>query len=174
MSKAPVSKLLHNAVMPLVIFMFVWSAHFLWQGVFPRQDTGQWVSLADSVETSWRRRYIDSQDYYIGFSYALSLAFAAAALRRYRRRRLCQARNMAVGGMTLSGFFAVAGCYLLGCCGSPMLVVYISLFGASFMSFAKPLAAALTTIFIAAGWWWMNRLYNRAIKPPSLHECDCG
>ena len=38
-----------------------------------------------------------------------------------------------MGGITLSGFLAVAGCYLLGCCGSPMLAVYMSLFGVSFL-----------------------------------------
>ena len=67
------------------------------------------------------------------------------------------ARTLAIGGVTLSGFLAVAGCFLLGCCGSPMLAVYLSLFGASFLPFARPLVAGVTTITIIVGWFWMNR-----------------
>jgi len=38
-----------------------------------------------------------------------------------------------------------------------MLGVYISLFGAGFLPFAKPLVAVITTISIILSWWWMNR-----------------
>ena len=51
----------------------------------------------------------------------------------------------------------MAGCFLAGCCGSPMLGVYLSLFGASFLPWAKPLVAGLTTAMIAGSYWWMRR-----------------
>ncbi len=63
---------------------------------------------------------------------------------------------MAVGGITLSGFLVAAGCFLVGCCGSPMLGVYLSLFGARFLPLAKPLIAAVTTLMIAAAAVWMK------------------
>jgi hypothetical protein len=130
----------------------------MWVGLFPERDPAQdrWLS-APGTETSWLRLYLESQSYWLGYSYALALSFAAVALRRYREQRLCAARNLAIGSVTLSGFLAVAGCFLLGCCGSPMLAVYLSLFGASFLPFAGPLVAGVTTITIIVGWFWMNR-----------------
>ena len=41
---------------------------------------------------------------------------------------------------------------MLGCCGSPMLAVYLSLFGAAFLPWAKPLIALLTTVTLFAAW----------------------
>jgi hypothetical protein len=95
--------------------------------------------------------------YWLGYSYTLPLAFAAAAFRRYREGRFCAARNLALGGVTISGFLAVGGCFLLGCCGSPMLAVYLGLFGTSFLPFTKPLVAGLTTASVLVGWLWMRR-----------------
>jgi hypothetical protein len=140
------------------VFTIVAAAHYVWVGLFPERDPAQdrWLTVA-TAETSWLRYYLETQSYWLGYSYALALAFAAVALRRYREQRLCAARNLAIGGVTLSGFLAVAGCFLLGCCGSPMLAVYLSLFGASFLPFAKPLIGLLTTVSIVAGWVWMHR-----------------
>lgn len=166
MTKAPVSEFMRAAVWPLIVFVAVFGTHLGWHAVFPESDTGQWVSLAAGAQNPWWGQYIDAQNYFIGYSYALSLAFAAVAMGRYRRERLCQARNMAAGTVTLSGIFAVTGCYLLGCCGSPMLAVYIGLFGASYLPFAKPLVAVLTSVFIITGWWWMNRVYSTKPSNP--------
>lgn len=148
-----------RSVLPVSVFVLVWMVHYVWRGYFPEMNPAQsqWVSLAVPTKMSWLEQYIKSQSYYLGFSYALSLAFATVALRRYREQRLCCARNLALGGVTLSGFLAVAGCFLVGCCGSPMLAVYISLFGVALLPLARPIIAVLTTASIAAGWWWMNR-----------------
>jgi hypothetical protein len=167
MNKSSIFNRLYQVILPLIIFLFVWSIHFLWHGLFPEQDSSQWLTITSSAESSWWYQYVENQNYYIGFSYALSLAFAAVALRRYKQQQLCQARSLAIGSITLSGFFAVAGCYLLGCCGSPMLAVYLSLLGTSFLPFAKPLIAILTTIFIVSGWWWMNRFYRNKARTHS-------
>jgi hypothetical protein len=101
--------------------------------------------------------YLQTQSYWLGFSYALSLTFAVYAFQRYREQRQGAAKNLAIGGVTFSGLLAVAGCYLVGCCGSPMLAVYLSLFGAAFLPFAKPLVALVTSISILGAWWWLNR-----------------
>jgi hypothetical protein len=149
---------LRRALLPLGVFLGVIIVHYLWSGLFPEHDPLQdrWASLP-VAESSWWPRYLETSGYWLGYSYALSLAFAAAALRRYREDRFCQVRNIAIGGVTFSGFLAVVGCFLVGCCGSPMLVVYLSLFGASFLPLAKPLLAILTTISILGAWWWLNR-----------------
>lgn len=101
--------------------------------------------------------YTESGSYWMGYSYAVSLAFASVALRRFRERRLFGAGKVALGGATLSGVAAAAGCFLAGCCGSPMLGVYLSLFGASFLPWTKPLVAVVSTATIGASYWWMVR-----------------
>jgi len=158
-------------LLPLGVSIGVAVAHYVWSGLFPEVDPAQarWASLHGAGASSWLNRYIETQGYWLGYSYALSLAFAAAALRRYREERFCSAKTLAFGGVTLSGFLALAGCFLVGCCGSPMLVVYLSLFGAGFLPLAKPLVAVVTTISIIGAWWWMTRH-----KPSSLNSASPG
>jgi len=79
--------------------------------MFPEVDPAQarWASIPGAGTSSWLNRYIETQGYWLGYSYALSLAFAAAALRRYREERFCSAKTLAFGGVTLSGFLALPG-----------------------------------------------------------------
>jgi hypothetical protein len=132
--------------------------HFVLLGLFPEQNPAQqrWVTVIPDSDPSWLTRYIETQSYWLGFSYALMLAFSAVALRRYHENRMCAAKNLTIGGITLSGFLAAAGCYLLGCCGSPMLVIYLNIFGAAFLPLAKPLIAVVTTLTVFIAWRWMN------------------
>lgn len=171
---------LRRALLPVVVFAAVAAGHYIWHGLFPERDAVQaaWLTLPANDGATWAGRYIETQAYWLGYSYALSLAFAAIALRRYREQHSCGARNLAIGGVTFSGFLAVAGCFLLGCCGSPMLAVYLSLFGSSFLPFARPLVATLTTITIIGGYFWMERRSLSAARvgctsttDPSCH-CD--
>jgi hypothetical protein len=152
-------RFLRRSVLPAAVFGIVLALHYLYLGLFPEGGSASthWALPEDMPTPSWWRSYVETQSYFLGFSYALSLAFATWALRRYREERLCGARNLAIGGITLSGFFAVAGCYLLGCCGSPMLVVYLNLFGASFLPLARPLVALITLLSVAAAAWWLLR-----------------
>lgn len=157
-------RFLRRSLLPAGVVALVMAIHFAWLGFFPERDAAQtrWVSVSGAEPSSWLTRYIEAQSYWVGMSYGMSLAFAAAALRRYRERRVCAARNIAIGGVTISGFLAVAGCYLLGCCGSPMLVVYLNLFGAAFLPLAKPLMALITAVSLTAAWWWLL-LHERRI-----------
>ena len=107
-------------LLPASVFVAVLAMHVAWVGLFPEKNPAQDLWASVGPEPSWLQRYLDTQSYWLGLSYAMSLAFVAAALRRYREQRLCAARNIAMGGITLSGFLAVAGCFLMGCCGSPM------------------------------------------------------
>lgn len=154
---------LRDAVLPLAVFAAAVAAHFVWLGLFPERSAVQsaWAALPPEGPTSWLPRYIEAQHYWLGYSYGLSLAFAAIAFRRFVRHRSSGAGKFALGGVTFSGLLAVGGCYLIGCCGSPMLVVWLNLFGAAFLPFAKPLVAGLSTVSIVAAWWWMIRKTRR-------------
>ena len=161
-------------LLPLGVFVGVAVAHYIWSGLFPEVDPAQarWATLPGVDAPSWLNRYLKTQSYWLGYSYALSLTFAAAALRRYREKRYCSAKTLALGGATLTGFLALAGCFLVGCCGSPMLVVYLSLFGAWFLPLAKPLVAIITTLSIIGAWWWMKRRQSSADPASTSSSCN--
>lgn len=156
---------LRESLLPLGVFAAVAAGHFLWVGLLPEQDPAQarWAALPSEGGAAWLPRYLEMQGYWLGYSYGLSLAFAATAFRRHVRHRGSSTGAFAIGGVTFSGLLAVAGCYGIGCCGSPMLVVWLSLFGVKFLPFARPLLAALTTLSIAAAWWWMGRTEAAAV-----------
>lgn len=165
---------MRRAVLPMAVFTGVIVFHFAWLYFFPEADPAQrrWETAPQA--SSALVRYIDGQDYFLGYSYALALSFAAVAFRSYREKSLRSAGGFAIGGLTFSGFLAFAGCFLLGCCGSPMLGVYISLFGAGFLPFAKPLVAIITTISIIASWWWMNRRAKRMVGLTTLENLSAN
>lgn len=168
-----------RALLPLSVFVATILIHFLWTSVFPETDPAQsqWLDAGPAAGQSWARTYIETQGYWLGYSYALSLSFAVFAFRQWREQRRCTTRNLAIGGLTLSGFLAVAGCFLIGCCGSPMLVVYLNLFGVSFLPFAKPMVAGFTTLSVIGMILWMNRrgrLASEAGNQMACSEPECG
>jgi len=150
---------LKRAILPVSVFGAVLLGHYLWSGLFPEVDPAQakWASFHASGSPSWLKRYLETQSYWLGYSYALSLTFAAVLVHQYWQKRFCSGETLLAGGLSFSAFLALAGCFLAGCCGSPMLVVYLNLFGAWFLPLAKPLIAVLTTITILGAWLWMNK-----------------
>ncbi len=72
--------------------------------------------------------YFQARDYYTGFSYALGAAFAAWAIGRFSRSRQTAMAAGAAGSITFVGVLMAAGCFMIGCCGSPMLGVYLGIF----------------------------------------------
>ena len=148
------------------MFAAVLGLHFTWLGAFPSQDPAQarWESVS-ADDASWVAGYVEKQSYYRGYAYGISAAFAWVALRRFLEKRLFGAGKAAFGGATLSGMAAAAVCFLSGCCGSPMPGVYLSLFGASFLPWAKPLVAGLTTVMIMGSYWWMVRRERQCCEP---------
>lgn len=159
------SRVFRASLLPLGVFVATLGLHFLWLGLFPEKDPSQtlWAALPSEGAASWLLNYVEAESYWLGYSYAVSLAFAAVALRRYFRNRSCGAGRFAVGGLTFTGILSVAGCYMLGCCGSPMLVVWLNLFGAKVLPFAKPVMAVVTTLSIAGAWLWMVRSATRLV-----------
>lgn len=165
---------LRRVGLPLAVFATVMVIHFVWLGATAGpcdvQDSG--LLLGRAQRQTWWHRYVRSEGYWTGYTYALSLGFAAVAFRNYRERRFCSGGAAVVGGVTLSGFLAFAGCFLVGCCGSPMLGVYLSLFGAEFLPFAKPLVAGITTVMISFFYFWMKRRVRRQTEAGAA--CACG
>lgn len=138
--------------LPAAVFCAILGLHYGWFA----------LSSPDACEVSRGTSsplhiYLAIQAYWIGMSYALLLAFAARTLQRYREEKLCPAPKLAIGGVTLPGLAAVAGCSLLGCCGSPLLAVYLGLFGTAFLPAAKPLVFGLTVLWVAGASWWLRR-----------------
>lgn len=152
-------------VMPAVVFIAVMAAHLVWVGLFPERSRAQsqWETVT-ADDAAWWNGYVERQNYWQGYAYGISAGFVWVAVRRFREKRLFGA-GAAVGGATASGILAMAGCFLAGCCGSPMLGVYLSLFGAAFLPWAKPLVAVLTTATIAGSYWWMRRKERACCGP---------
>lgn len=138
---------------PLVAFVVVFVLHAIysiWQGI---QISKQWFQVEN---INLLLLYLERQDYFMGLAYALAGSFTVYAFLKFLRNRKKGVAGV-VGGVTLIGILYIAGCFLLGCCGSPMLVVYLSLFGSSFLGFTKPLVLMLTTISVVIGYFWINK-----------------
>lgn len=138
---------------PLTTFALVFLFHvifFIWKAtrVCPQPDELEKISLLSL--------YFKQQDFFLGFSYALAVAFTAHALLKFLQDRNSGIAGVA-GGLTLTGILYAAGCFLSGCCGSPMLIVYLNLFGSSFFGLAKAFVAIITTISVVIGYFWLEK-----------------
>ena len=156
-----------HRLITLISFLATWVIHYLWLGFFPETDPAQSQWVLVPVERSWWDLYLETESYWLGYSYALCVAFIVMASQRYLLTRCQASGRMALGGITLTGGLAVFGCFLLGCCGSPMLIVWINLFGVGFVPLAKPLIALITTASITLTWYWLDRRSKQGIPPQS-------
>lgn len=114
--------------------------------------------------------YFTEQDYLIGFSYALGAAFSVWALGQYVSSRQMAMAAGAAGSITLVGVLMAAGCFLIGCCGSPMIGVYLGLFGAKALGIGKPLMAAVTVLSVGWGYWYLRRKSATTYRD---RNCSC-
>ncbi|MEK6714690.1 MAG: hypothetical protein AABY43_01425 [Candidatus Omnitrophota bacterium] len=112
--------------------------------------------------TPWLQKYIKEQDYFLGISYALSLAFMAFAFLKYKENRK-SALKAGLGSGLLAALLWFS-CFFFGCCGSPMIIVYLNLFGLSTLRIPKAALLLMTIIFIGIA-------YVLLIKNPGCY-CD--
>jgi hypothetical protein len=161
-------------LIPAVVFISIFVAHALYVSACAASAPSGWTDFGISAHVAgplglgayWR-----GQDYFIGFSYAMAAAFATWALSRsilFRQGRTVTA-GAAAGGVTLLGALMAGGCFLIGCCGSPMLAVYLSLFGAKALGLGKPLMALVTLVSVSCGYWFLSRRLARG----SICMDDC-
>jgi hypothetical protein len=157
-------------LIPAVVFVAIFVAHALYVGACAASSPSGWTDFGISAHVAGSLglgAYWRGQDYFIGFSYALAAAFATWALVRsilFRQGRTVTA-GAAVGGVTLVGVLMAGGCFLIGCCGSPMLAVYLSLFGAKAFGLGKSLMALLTLASVGCGYWCLSRRFARGNAP---------
>ena len=129
----------------------------------------QWVSLPHREALSAWKQYFERKDYYVGYSYALAAGFTAFALMLSLQRRQ-RALGGVAGGLTLMGVLYGAGCFLIGCCGSPMLAIYLSVFGAKVLGFLKPLMAGITTASVLMS----GTIVVRRAQAACCDACEAG
>ena len=129
-------------IYPLIAFTLIFLIHVIYSIWKASQISHQWVRIEN---ISLLSVYFKRQDFFLGFSYGLAGAFTIYALLKFLESRRSGVAGV-VGGVTLTGILYIGGCFLLGCCGSPMVAVYLALFGASFLGFTKPLIAIITTV----------------------------
>lgn len=162
----------------LTIFVGVLIGHFLYAtGVPAPQATGNaWAQFEFELPAESRvSRYLGPGAYWLGLSYASAAAFAVYCLGRILRMRRASLAASA-GGLTLSGVLWASVCFLTGCCGSPMLPIYLGLFGPKFIGATKPLTFVITALSILLGYVWMLKRAQKEIDKnvnPRLHE-DVG
>ena len=153
-------------LIPAVVFVAIFVAHALYVSACATSAPSRWADLGISAHVGGPMglaAYWRGQDYFIGFSYALAATFATWALSRsilFRQGRTVTA-GAAVGGVTLLGTLMAGGCFLIGCCGSPMLAVYLSLFGAKALGLGKPFMALVTLVSVSCGYWFLSRRFTR-------------
>ena len=116
---------------PLIAFVMIFILHVIYSIWKDIQIYRQWVQIEDTTLLSL---YLERQDYFLSFSYALAGAFTIYALLKFLEGRRKGIAGV-LGGVTLTAILYFCGCFLLGCCGSPMLAVYLTLFGSSFLGF---------------------------------------
>lgn len=107
--------------------------------------------------------FFSGGSFWMGASYALSGGFTVFALSVFRRNRR-QAAVGAAGGLAVTGVIYGLGCFLLGCCGSPMLPIYIGLLGAKWAKATGPLMFGVTLASVALG--------VRMLGRPEACGCD--
>ena len=152
--------------LPGLGFLAVFVAHALYSGMPAASAPSGWADTdisATAVGPLGLWAYWRGQDYFVGLSYALGVAFATWALSRCFSlgQGKAVAAGVAAGSITLVGVLMAAGCFLIGCCGSPMLAIYLGLFGAKVLGLGKPLTALITLISVSCGYWCLSRRFAR-------------
>ena len=145
--------------LPVCVFFAVLAGHFLYatRPVAALQRAGAWAAyeFEQPQESRWQR-YVGPGEHWLGLSYGLAGAFISFCLVRVIRLR-GESLAASAGGVALGGLLWAAGCFFVGCCGSPMLPIYLGLLGPKFLGVTKPLTFTLTLLSITVGYTWMLR-----------------
>lgn len=116
----------------------------------------QWVETSLVAHI---KNHISNQNIYLGYSYAIAGAFASICI-----LNLITASGgikQSIQGVTVSVALWAGICFISGCCGSPMLAIYISLFGSKIAGFTKPITAGITTVSILLSFYYVLRFKNK-------------
>lgn len=144
-----------SKVIPILSGLFAFGAHAAWNVFFSGTQESGWGRVAPSLSESVRA-FSSSGAPWLGASYALSAAFMAYALLTFREDRRRAAAG-AVGGLAAMGALYAVGCFAIGCCGSPMLPVYLCLLGGKYARLSGPLMFGLTFLSVGIGFLILGR-----------------
>ena len=64
------------------------------------------------------------------------------------------------------GTLYAAGCFAIGCCGSPMLPIYLSLLGGKIVGIGGPIMFGLTLLSVGIGFMILRRKARRVCEGP--------
>lgn len=142
---------------PLGVFLLIFSMHAIYSILSSIQISKQWVEIE---RINYFLLYFNRQDFMLGLSYALAGAFTIYAFLKFQKNRKKSGVAGIAGGVALTGTLYGGGCFLIGCCGSPMFAVYMGFFGSSFTGFAKPLVLIFTILSIVIGLFWIEKRTN--------------
>ena len=148
--------------LPLGSFLLVFILHALYVRHISAPVSGGWADAAADNSMGDFGPYLQTQNYFLGFSYALGAAFSTWAVAQFLRRRESARAAGAVGSVTLMGLLMAGGCFMVGCCGSPMLGVYLSLFGAKALGAGKPIMALITLLSTGCGYFMLSRRFAKS------------
>jgi len=109
------------------------------------------ISISERIGT-----FVAGDGVWLGASYALSAAFTVYAFMILRENRKRAVAGM-TGGLVATGGLYMFGCYALGCCGSPMLPIWLGLFGAKGAHLGGPVVFAFTLASMAVGFFLLRR-----------------
>lgn len=154
--------------LPLVVFVIAVGAHAAYwsrmkeQVVCVLDEQGKCIgqkvvyTASGGISREGLEQYVVRQDVFVGLSYALALAFVVYALMQWRQS-VKRALAGAVLGTGLASAVWAGACFLVGCCGSPMLGVWLGLFGAEALGLTKPLVAGVTLLSVGCGYVCLRR-----------------
>jgi hypothetical protein len=143
-------------------FFFTLLIHFFWvsKDLSPKVQWADVKAVSENAISGYAM-YFQDREYYFGLSYALAIAFTLFAFSRIKIDRKKGATGF-FGGITFSALLATFGCFIIGCCGSPMAIVYINMFGSSYLNVAKPLMLAIT--FLSVIYAYTRMVKNKSCK----------
>ncbi|VAX29445.1 hypothetical protein MNBD_IGNAVI01-168 [hydrothermal vent metagenome] len=147
-------------------FLITLSIHFFLDSASlePNANWADASELTQQTQLTGYELYFRDGEYFLGLSYAMAAAFTIFALSRFKFDKSKGILGI-FSGVTLSAALYAFGCFLIGCCGSPMAVVYAGLFGSSFLGFTKPIVFIITLISIGIG-------YRLMLKKPEGKVCS--
>ena len=155
-------------VLPITAGLIVFGAHIAWYVLFPESNASGWGNVVPSFSDSLQT-YSTSGAPWLGASYALSAAFTMYALMILRQNRRKAAAG-AVGGLAAMGALYAVGCFALGCCGSPMLPIYLGLLGGKLAGVGGPVMFGLTLLSVGIGFLILGRKARCVCEGPCTEE----
>ncbi len=146
--------------------------HFIWVSKELEPKT-QWadVKVVSENNLGGYTIYFQDGEYFFALSYALLISFTVFALSEMKIDRKKGAAGI-FGGITLSALLATFGCFIIGCCGSPMAVVYLSMFGSSYLEFAKPVIFIVTLLSVVYGYKKITQNKNNSCSSCADDSCN--